>query len=626
MIVKVAPKRQDNKTSFTDLLDYITEGFDKEVDIREVSFNQLTQYISNTTTFDGMGDMVDKTIAIEIGNLTSLKTASSEMWAVASQNKRCDDPVLHYILSWPEHERPESSLIIEAARYTLNSLGLSDHQYIIAVHANTDNLHAHIEVNLVHPETYKAKHLEWLHKTLHKAARELEIKNNWSHDNGLYVVLEADGKKFIVPNDEYVDPDVGTISTRAKHYEVWSGSESFETWLKTNVAEDVKKVVQGKKLKWDDIHNVLDAYGVELQAAGSGFVVVNKGEQSDQDEPVAIAASKVFRFLKKDDLEKRLGEFSQRQDFVATEDGKAPTAIPIKQTYKRDPLKRLVRKLERREAREALQQRYKEYRADVAGAKDLALRHMGPTIKASQNKRLTTLANKYRLQRLKIGKDDRLTAEQKRQTYVVLKLSYVQARRELVEQFKKERRELNQITPQVKTWRSWVEEQAALGDEAAVSALRGMVYQEGRDAKKGRGVSEVEPGNDTEVMSIRPTVRPDNTDPTVKAIENLTWRVSTNGRVIYSLKGRAEHAFIDDGMKVSYGKKLVRDDDLAASLAYAKLKWNTGITIRGGDIVFRERVLRAAVAQGIKVNNPELQSLQKQIAESQKRKTKTKER
>lgn len=615
MIVKVAPKRRDKSTSFSDLQKYITEGFDREVDIREISFNDLTQYISGTEVLDGMGSMVDKTIAIEIGNLNSLRTAASEMYATAMRNKRCDDPVLHYILSWPENEKPEIEQIIAAGRYTLGALGLSDHQYIIAIHANTDNIHAHIEVNRVHPKTYKAKHLEWLHKSLHKAAREIEIQFSWSHDNGLYVVVEVDGKKFIVPNDSYVDPEVAAISTRAKHHEVWSGSESFETWLKKNVASSLKNKLAERNVEWSDVHNLLNDYGVRIEEAGSGFVIVNNELEEGSDTSVAIAASRVFRFMKKTELEKQMGTFSQRQDFSALND--STEKQQHEKTYKRDPLQRLVRRLERKEARDALIKRYKEYEISARGLRKESKDILTPIIQASQNKRVERIRLQYMARREKIRKDRYLTKQTKQQAYMLLKLTHVQAMKELRNQFASERRSAAEEIPNVKSWRSWVEEEASLGDEAAISALRGIVYQEGRDAKKGL---KEEGKGEVSIVPTEPLKQ--SLDKVANDIDNLSWRVTGNGRIVYSIKGKEGHAFIDNGSNISFGKRIIDNDELNASLSYIKLKWHNGITIQGGDHVFKQRLLRHAVEHGIKVNNPELQALQKQLVDSKRRRDK----
>ena len=79
MIVKVAPNRRDGKSSFEDLESYITEGIEQSGDRAErTSWDRLTQYITKQSVLDELGDDVEKTIAVEIGNVTSLKTAASE--------------------------------------------------------------------------------------------------------------------------------------------------------------------------------------------------------------------------------------------------------------------------------------------------------------------------------------------------------------------------------------------------------------------------------------------------------------------------------------------------------------------------------------------------------------------
>ena len=63
------------------------------------------------------------------------------------------DPVLHMVVSWPEFERPSNDEIFWAGRRLLKALNLHEHQSIMAIHGDTDNIHVHIEVNRV--DVYK---------------------------------------------------------------------------------------------------------------------------------------------------------------------------------------------------------------------------------------------------------------------------------------------------------------------------------------------------------------------------------------------------------------------------------------------------------------------------------------
>ena len=163
--------------------------------IPEVEILQKMHQLSST--FDFIQTYVDplyKTtdgkvcIAIRTNGVIDITTATIEMNAVSSRNKRCVDPLFSFILSWPESENPDSDAIFDAAEHSIKALGLSGHQYIIAVHGDTDNMHCHVAVNRVHPITFRSHKIEWSIKTLHLAARESEIKHGWSHDNGIYVV------------------------------------------------------------------------------------------------------------------------------------------------------------------------------------------------------------------------------------------------------------------------------------------------------------------------------------------------------------------------------------------------------------------------------------------------------
>jgi hypothetical protein len=78
------------------------------------------------------------------------------MEAIAFQNKRCGNPVMHLLLSWKEDEAPERGQVLQAVQITLDEMNLSQCQAVYALHQNTDNMHLHICVNRVDPDTLKA--------------------------------------------------------------------------------------------------------------------------------------------------------------------------------------------------------------------------------------------------------------------------------------------------------------------------------------------------------------------------------------------------------------------------------------------------------------------------------------
>lgn len=604
MIVKVAPNRRDGKSSFEDLESYITEGIEQSGDSAErTSWDRLTQYITKQSVLDELGDDVEKTIAVEIGNVTSLKTAASEMFAVANRNKKVKNPVYHYILSWPEQERPDVQDIMAAARHSLKALGLQEHQYIIAIHANTDNIHAHIEVNRVSPVTYLAPDLAWDHSRLHKAAREAEIEFGWSHDPGLYQVIEVNGHKHVVKNENYVDPELARAKGGANRFETWSGEQSLETWCRGEPAAELKRAIADPTTKsWQALHRILAQFGLELRDSGGGgmqVVDMSNDEAAKAGRPVAVSASKAFRFLKRAELEQRFGAFV-RFDPAAEE---LPEAA---KTYKRDPLKRLDRRLARKELRDALHDRFATEQRALRLHSTIAKAELRQSFAGDEKARYATLVAHHQAQRQAVRNDASLSSKQKQQAYSLLSMTMLQAKAQLKAQIRQERETRRELLPVIPTWREWVEQQAQLGDEAAISALRGMVYQEKRDAKKaGKDLDadEAFPGEN----AIRPAVRQDS-DPSVRAIQNIIWKVTGTGRVVYSFKDGTA-GFTDQGDKLTFGRKDVSDEALLVTLRYAKEKWGNEIHLAGGDAVFKARAARLAGSLGLTVTNPELQHL-----------------
>lgn len=603
MIVKIAPNRRDGKSSFKDLAKYVTNGIKQSGEPPDkTSWDSLTQYITKESVLNALGENVEKTIGVEIGNVSSLENAPAEMYAVANKCPSVKNPVYHYILSWPEHERPRTADIFAAARDTLEALGMREHQYIVAIHANTDNLHAHIEVNRVHPHTFRPQYLNWDKATLHEAARRAEIKYGWHHDNGIFQVVEVDGKKHIVRNNEYIDPELAPTRHGAKQAEVWTGEASLETWCKGDPAAELKRVLADEETNgWQDVHRSLARFGLELRdAGGGGLKVADVSEDRPEKlgKPMSVSASAAFRFLKRADLESRFGKFKARSPDLKLD---APT-----RTYKRDPHKRLEARLARKAIRDALYERFKKAEHEAREHQGIA-RHALKPFGQEDKRRFAELREAQAARRSAIAKDASLTTFQKQQAYMFVKASMTSARQQLVKQIRAEREERNALLPPVPKWRQWVEEQAQLGDEAAISALRGMVYQDGRDQKKKQKRDVVE----AQENAILPATFVDS-DPLIRAGSNLIWKVAGNGKVTYSFDdGRP--AFRDEGERLTFGRKHVADDALALTLQYGADKWKDGLRIAGGDFAFKERVVRMAVEQGISIQNTELRGLEKQI-------------
>lgn len=274
-------------------------------------FSELLDYATAPVDTKIQGE---KCIAIRTHGVSSIDTASAEMNAVSRKNTRCLDPVYHFILSWPEHEKPAPEAIFNAAEHAIKSLGFEEHQYVIAVHANTDNIHCHVAMNRVHPTTFKSRHIEWAKRTLHFAARESEIKHGWTHDNGIYVVeVDGHGKKSIVLNKKHAEADqeqsqhVHPEMEREDTLPAWHDPESLDSWLKTSLAKALKKDLPHLE-SWQSLHVWLDEFGITLKDTGGGGLRL-RAISPETGEVLETPLSKGLRLLKRPALEERWGPF-----------------------------------------------------------------------------------------------------------------------------------------------------------------------------------------------------------------------------------------------------------------------------------------------------------------------------
>ena len=721
---------------FNDLIKYQTKGQEKQQLIGlEAQFGDILSYA--TAEQDKATDE-EKCLATRTHRISNILTAGDEMNAVSAQNLRCKDPAYHFILSWPEHEHPEHDAMFDAAAHAIKSLGLGDHQYVIAIHGNTDNMHCHIAVNRIHPDTFESHHISRSWKKLHYAARESEIKHGWTHDNGIYVVdIDKDGKKQIKLNKDH-SKAIGefqqhTYPEKEKMLPVWTDPEGLAFWLKSDVAGSLKHKLP-KLESWNDLHSWLHKRGISLTYTGVGMRI--SAASPDTGEILNLPTSKGLRVLKYAELEARWGKFTSRNAFKpiphteieseATLDhpdhaqpcivpdlshlspqqiakgvedvirrsfdhgippdpniivylesdrtappperrsglhelpagGLAtvgqvnsemllPNALPVdvgdiqprqdqnlrrpgagetgsrnERSLGRDGSKREERKQQRAVARADLRQRFATYTRFVQDA-DIDYRVRQKEIRAERTIALKEIRAETKAAKLAINSkpDDRLILQG------VITAEAARRKLEAESAFQAKARALQGTRKPPLGWREWLHEQSNLGDQAAISALRGIVYQAQRDAKKASALDEEEKENESSDEQFRKlmtrlleeekkeiairsasmnAMRPFESDALLVRYTNMQWHVTGNGNIEYS-ENSGQHLFTDRGNRLTFDRSRVEDEEISMALVHAQAKFGDKLTLTGDDQIFTQRMARLADDMGIVILNPELQ-------------------
>jgi len=672
VIAKVIPAKAGGRT-FGGLVDYVSaeNRLDRPAG-RE--FDELVRYVGREDTVDLLtGEVTPKAIAIETQGVASLRTAAAEMEAVASQCRRLRAPAdYHLVVSWHENEHPTPEQGFAAGRHALAALGMESHQYVMAVHGDTANVHLHVAVNRVDPETYRAVSPFRDYIKLDRAMREIELEQGWSHDRGPTVVREIEGREpeVVLAFKEQTHgrghgrgiDEPAPITQKARDFAAWSGDRPFTEWVR-EAAPALKETLAREGVGIDDVQRTLADYGLELQRKGSGLVVVH------HDDPELVAkASQVARFLSREQLEQRVGflddrvpafrsselQIAERAPEAAREaparavevdtsttpaverdragerrrertlndqhvkrdvsdrDQTRETAGEKKEReperdYKRDPERRADRREERRLERERL---YAEFRAERSrGDERRAVWGEQRESERARYAEITERKTEYRRELRDAGLAPQiatsLAAFRAAQERSDLRDAIVDERTEL-------KRELN--IEQRQAWREFVAERALAGDEAAISALRGLRYREQR--------REHAPEREIESPYFALRGVGDHEPRFVRDLRDVDARVERNGEVSYRWRTDGSEAFRDRGPEIAF--RDTSDSSIGAGLELARAKWGNTVTLHG-SVDYKERALGIAIEYGMRVDNPELQEQQRQLVVEQER-TRDKER
>ena len=258
---------------------------------------------------------VEKCVFHEAVNFLShdLKSQKAEMTALAQEAVRSKDPIDHWVLSWKSHERPTSEQAREAAAIFIKQCGLEGHQYIIGLHDDTDNMHLHIAVNRVHPDTCKVVKINkgFDKEAGHQAIAIIEKKQGWSvEENARYrtndcaeLIIDPATKRpqIFTEGEKQQQP-----TAKAQAMEIQTGQKSAQRVGIENAAPIIALATT-----WKELHAAMAEAGMQYQRKGSG-AVVQVGDEF-------VKASSITPKASLSALQKRLGPYQPPQEIKPNE-------------------------------------------------------------------------------------------------------------------------------------------------------------------------------------------------------------------------------------------------------------------------------------------------------------------
>ncbi|MEI2684478.1 TraI/MobA(P) family conjugative relaxase [Erwinia aphidicola] len=596
MNVIIPPKRRDRKTSFDRLVKYVStreelkkaEGVSPDTaspssDTKSLStpgFGQLVNYVGrkdsepDIETLSISPEGIQRVLSGEVlceTNCFSLDTAAAEMNMIASENRRCKDAVYHFILSWQSDEDPSPDAVFRSVRYSLKQLGMEEHQYVAAIHRDTDNLHCHVSANRVHPKTFAAQNMWNDADKLQKCCRVLEQDLGFKVDNGSWHI------------DEYGDlhrtrRDMPSVPRGAAKREIFSDKESLHGYAVREVREVISGAISQNKMSWERLHNILYTRGLGLREQSGGLAVYDLLHP----EGLSVKASDVHPAISLTSMVREHGEFRPAPPVYnpdRPEDGSLHMqSCYMPQLHVRDQEARRERREARAVARDILRARYDAYRSGWEK----------PDLRAGERFRQIAAHCVVAKARVRDTVRDPLM---RKLMYRVAEFEKMKAMAELRLQLREERQVLSDTgASRPMSWKSWVEREAVNGNAAALSQMRGWAYREKRAARNGENIWPVP----NAVIHYGPG---DNV-PSFKSSEHET-RLLRDGTVSYLRDGKPAVTDFGDRVEV-YAAPDSQSDRFNNDLAAELTAWRSGDSIAlTGEQKAVNRVLYSGVVRNI---------------------------
>jgi hypothetical protein len=566
------------------------------------SFKRLQEYLTRERDAD-TGELLLRGDVIMSKNLLGFDTAAMEMQGVASLNNRCKDAVCHYELAWPPGEHPTRPQWVDCALHTMKALGYEGHQFMIVAHDDKKHFHIHIMLNKVHMETLRAHtpYRDWF--TLDAAVRFLEAKHGWTHTPGP-MRWDEESKKAVLQSrsERNASRSVQQHPTgAAAQFEHYQDQESFQTYVRREIAPRVGTLLARQNVTWDDLHRLLSKAHLRLEKGESGGYTVLA-----VNHDIRVKASDVFRNyfagrINRQATETALGLWTPASTSGYESD--QHTAQHGVQHSARNSVLREERKAQRHAERSSLMADYNQYR----NQQRVVCKGLTAEGREARQHLMVSLRQKKKEIRASalLWPDKKALLSQAAAQSVLevraLKLSVQQRRQEAFP----------------KNLRTWVADRAAEGDARAAAQLRGWRYADQRnqrrlDARLEANAMHIGPPPDhdgsadwADLAQQRLASQQKEQALANQIAATCIWTINRKtGDVSYALNGQV--SVIDRGRIVT-----VLNQDKAAvlfGLEMAVQKYGSRIAC-DGSVEWKRMVTKVAAQQGISVQftDPEMQ-------------------
>ncbi|MDL2263668.1 relaxase/mobilization nuclease domain-containing protein, partial [Synergistaceae bacterium OttesenSCG-928-I11] len=437
-------------------------------------------------------------------------------------------------------------------------------QTLYSLHQNTDNLHLHICVNRIDPDTHRAITPAggWTRRAMEHAARRIEATQGWQVEENAWSEVNELGE--LVQKPKRVEEK---IPQPVQDKENQNGERSA-----IRKAQGVlKDAVKNQNLSsWDELHALLQKNGMEYRKKGSGAIVF-VGE-------IPVKASAVSRNLALNKLEKQLGAFHPPQERALLD------SENIEHTSKISDPKPLSTSNDNAD--------WHTYAAARSGYYAEKREKRGTQQKNHQDEK-SAMKDRQQIEREELmrslnGKGySRQHINNRRST---LSTRHAYERALLKEAQKKERDEFQRANPSFPSYEEWLRN-------------RGLITKadEWRHRKNTKFLQMSAPDDCKSIIEGTPP----------QGLPGFQMLATQQGVKFYR-DAPANISFLDAGQKIRVYRE--DDDTLLAALQLAQQKWG-GVQLSGSDD-YKRRCAEIAARNGICVANPELREVVAAAAET----------